>query len=193
MKINVHKCEFLNYYYNNRQIKNKKEIKCQNDLNKYQKYKIKNLFSKFSDNEVDKLKNYLNEIIKNESKNTLNYNNLGNESISEFEKKRNVILKLLILHFEKKYDNFNDLYIFQIINIIDRYIYANFNDLNEDKIIIIIHACFKLISKFDKYLFNFDNDKIKKTELDIMLKLNFDLYFLTSYEIKIIIYSMMLR
>ena len=70
-----------------------------------------------------------------------------------------------------------------MMNIIDRFIFDNFNSLNEQQIKIIIQSTFKLLSKIDNYLIQIDNNEVKNTEIDIMKKLNFNFNFITNSDI----------
>ena len=151
--------------------------------NKNQIKKIDNLLSVFSENDSFHFKNYLFYIIEEEYTDTLNYSILSDEIISDFESKRNFILKTLIIFFKKKFNDFSDNMIFRIMNVIDRYIYGINHNLNEQKLMIIIQATFKLLSKFDNVLINFGNDEINNTEIQISKKLNFNFNFVTCYDI----------
>lgn len=151
--------------------------------NKNQIKKIDKLLSVFSENDFVFFKNYLFYIIEEEYTDTLNYSILSDEIISNFENKRQFILKILIICFNKKFHDFTDNMIFRIMNVIDRYIYDICHSLNEQKIMIIIQATFKLLSKFDNILINFGNDEINDTEIQISKKLNFNFNFITCSDI----------
>lgn len=185
MKIEASDCKFLNYHYNNKEKINEFNNNKNVNKNKYEKNKLKNLFSPFSEIEKEYFINFLDNIIKENNKTTLDYKNLDKSSKSELEKKRNKILTIIIKYFENNFDNFNDQYIFKMIDIIDKYIYFNFDliNSNDEKIMIIIHATFRLLSKFDNIIYNFNNDEIKNIEFDILHKLNYNLNFISSLEV----------
>ena len=138
----------------------------------------------------DNLINSITYIINNQNIDTLDYSNINIKLINSFEHQRNEILFLLVKYVEVNFPNFNDLYIFRIYNILDRYIYNNFVQLEKEKLLQIILAAYKIVSKYDNTIIQIKNQsEINKIEIDIYQKLGFNFNYITHIEIFEIIWS----